>query len=196
MSPSNGPTTTVSIVTPRKSFFMICLLLEATLSLPLPLKMPTLWMISLLEGPALVFFTSSIKILLNSSLSTRRPWKLPLTVQNESLLAFATEQIMDLGYTLQMMGAPRDGKAYMFGDNQSVITSGTIPHSSLINYTTVWLTIVFQRQFASDAIWFFHISGTINPADVLTKFLGQASFWPLLRPLLFWSGQPSQVKSS
>jgi hypothetical protein len=44
----------------------------------------------------------------------------------------ATEQIMDLRYTLRMMGVPLDGKAYMFGDNpQSVITSGTIPHSSL-----------------------------------------------------------------
>ena len=43
----------------------------------------------------------------------------------------ATEQIMDLRYTLRMMGVPLDGKSYMFGDNQSVITSGTIPHSSL-----------------------------------------------------------------
>jgi hypothetical protein len=30
-----------------------------------------------------------------------------------------------------MMEVPLDGKAYVFFDNQSVITSGTIPHSSL-----------------------------------------------------------------
>ena len=41
----------------------------------------------------------------------------------------ATEQIMDLRYALRMMGAPLDRKAYMFRDNQSVITSSTLPHS-------------------------------------------------------------------
>jgi hypothetical protein len=30
-----------------------------------------------------------------------------------------TEQIMDLHFTLQMIGVPLDGKAYMSGDNQS-----------------------------------------------------------------------------
>jgi hypothetical protein len=43
----------------------------------------------------------------------------------------ATEQIMDLPYTLSMMGIPIDGPAWMFGDNQSVITSSTITHSNL-----------------------------------------------------------------
>jgi hypothetical protein len=44
----------------------------------------------------------------------------------------STEQIMDLQYTLCSLGAPLDaGKACMFGDNPSVITSLTIPHSSL-----------------------------------------------------------------
>jgi hypothetical protein len=43
----------------------------------------------------------------------------------------ATEQIMDLRYTIRMMGIPIDGPAWMFGDNQSVITSSTIPHSNL-----------------------------------------------------------------
>ena len=43
----------------------------------------------------------------------------------------ATEQSIDLQYTLKMMGVPLDGKAYMFGDKESIITSGTIPRSSL-----------------------------------------------------------------
>ena len=42
-----------------------------------------------------------------------------------------TEQIMDLRYTLMYFGVPLDGPAWMFGDNQSVITSSTIPHSML-----------------------------------------------------------------
>ena len=42
----------------------------------------------------------------------------------------ATEQIMDIRYTLRMLGIPLDGPAWLFGDNQSVITSLTIPHSN------------------------------------------------------------------
>jgi hypothetical protein len=107
----------------------------------------------------------------------------------------ATEQIMDLRYTLRMMGVPLDGKAYMFGDNQSVITSGTIPHSSLNKRHNALAYHRVREAIASDVIWFFHISGKINPADVLTKFLGHVTFWPLIKPFLFWRGQPSQVKT-
>jgi hypothetical protein len=32
----------------------------------------------------------------------------------------ATEQIIDLRYTICMMGVPLDGPAWMFGDNESV----------------------------------------------------------------------------
>jgi hypothetical protein len=43
----------------------------------------------------------------------------------------AMEQIMDLCYTLCLMGIPIDGPAWMFGDNQSVITSSSIPNTNL-----------------------------------------------------------------
>ena len=43
----------------------------------------------------------------------------------------ATDQILDLRITLRSLGVPLDGPSYMFGDNQSVVTSGTIPHSTL-----------------------------------------------------------------
>jgi hypothetical protein len=43
----------------------------------------------------------------------------------------AAQQIIDLRYTLHMMGIPLDGASLMFGDNASVITSSTIPHSTL-----------------------------------------------------------------
>jgi hypothetical protein len=102
---------------------------------------------------------------------------------------------MDLRYTLRMMGVPLDGKAYMFGDNQNVITSGTIPHSSLNKRHNALAYHRVREAIASDIIWFFQISGKINPADVLTKFLGHATFWPLIKPLLFWRGQPLQGKT-
>jgi hypothetical protein len=103
----------------------------------------------------------------------------------------ATEQIMDLRYTLRMLGAPLDGKSYMFGDNKSVITSGTIPHSSLNKRHNALAYHRVREAIASDVIWFFHIEGKFNPADVLTKFLPHATFWPLIKPWLFWRGEPS-----
>jgi hypothetical protein len=43
----------------------------------------------------------------------------------------AAQQIIDLLYTLRMIGIPLDGPSWMFGDHASVITSSTIPHATL-----------------------------------------------------------------
>jgi hypothetical protein len=107
----------------------------------------------------------------------------------------ASEQIMDLRYTLRMLGAPVEGKAYMFGDNQSVITSSTIPHSSLNKRHNALSYHRVREAIASNVLWFFHISGKDNPSDVLTKFLGFSFFWPLIKPFLFWRGQPSAASA-
>ncbi len=100
----------------------------------------------------------------------------------------ATEQIMDLWYTLRMLGVPLDGKAYMFGDNESVLTSSTIPHSSLNKRHNALSYHRVREAIASDVLWFFYIKDVDNPADVLTKFCGHAVFWPLIKPFLFWQG--------
>jgi hypothetical protein len=54
-----------------------------------------------------------------------------------------------------MMGVPLDGKAYMFGDIQSVITSGTIPHSSLNKRHNALAYHRVREAIASDVIFFF-----------------------------------------
>ena len=43
----------------------------------------------------------------------------------------ATDQILDMRLTLRYLGVPVNGSTYLFGDNQSVITSSTITHSPL-----------------------------------------------------------------
>ena len=40
-----------------------------------------------------------------------------------------TERIQDLRYTLRLFGVPVEETDWMFGDNKSVVTSSTIPHS-------------------------------------------------------------------
>ena len=42
-----------------------------------------------------------------------------------------TDKIIDMQYTLHSMGIPIEKEAWMLGDNQSVITLSTIPHSML-----------------------------------------------------------------
>jgi hypothetical protein len=101
----------------------------------------------------------------------------------------ATEQIIDIRYSLRMMGIPIDGPAWLFGDNQSVITSSTIPQSMLNKRHNALSYHRVRESIAAGIIYLMHVEGRSNPSDVLTKFLGWAHFWPLIQPLLFWKGE-------
>ena len=45
-----------------------------------------------------------------------------------------------------------------------------------------------REAIAAKILKFFHIDGTTNCADILSKHCGHAQLWPMVRPLLFWSG--------
>jgi hypothetical protein len=81
----------------------------------------------------------------------------------------------------------------MFGDNQSVITSSTIPNSFLNKYHNALVYHQAGGAIAADMMWFFHINGTGNQLDVLTKFLGHCVFWSLINLFLFWHGGPTLI---
>ena len=57
----------------------------------------------------------------------------------------------------------------MFGDNQSVVTSSTIPHSPLTKRWTALSYHRVQEAIASKILQFFHIPGEENPADIASK---------------------------
>ncbi len=99
-----------------------------------------------------------------------------------------TEQIIDLRYTLRMFGAPLDGASWMFGDNDSVITSSTIPHSTL---SKRWNALSYHRvreAVAAGYVRFHYLSSKENPADILTKALDHSTAWPHVDTLLFRKG--------
>ena len=78
----------------------------------------------------------------------------------------AVEQIIDLQYTLRMLGVPIEGPSWLFGDNKAVVTSSTIPHS-LMN--KCWNAISYHKvceAVAGGFIRFEHISTDQNPADL------------------------------
>ena len=81
----------------------------------------------------------------------------------------------------------------MFGDNQSVVTSSTLPESRLskrhhaLNYHRV------REAIAAGISKFYFIPSEYNLADVLTKSLGYQKAMPLLRPVLFWKGETMEA---
>ena len=101
----------------------------------------------------------------------------------------SVEQIIDLQYTLCMLRVPIDGPSWLFGDNKSVVTSSTIPHSSL---NKCWNALSYhkvQEAVASGFVRFEHISTTDNTDDILTKPLPWHKARVHVEPLLFWKGK-------
>ena len=100
----------------------------------------------------------------------------------------ACERITDIRYTLRSFGVPLDGPSWLFGDNKLVVTSSTIPHSTLGKR---WNALSYHRVRESVAggwIRFEHIPGTENPSDILTKALAWAKLRVFVEPSLDWKG--------
>jgi hypothetical protein len=76
-------------------------------------------------------------------------------------------------------------KTYMFGDNQSVVTSSTLPHSVLKKRHNLLSYHRVREAIAAGIMKFFHMPGTENPSDILTKQLGHKVSHRLLKPFLF-----------
>jgi hypothetical protein len=100
----------------------------------------------------------------------------------------ATEHIIDLRITLRSMGVPLDGPSWLLGDNQSVVTSSTIPQSVMAKRHTALSYHRVRAAISTGMMYFCHVSGKENPADIMTKFLPYSVFWPLIKPILFWRG--------
>ena len=81
----------------------------------------------------------------------------------------ATEQIMEIRSTLRYLGVQVQGKSYMFGDNQSVLTNSTLPHSTLQKRHQMLSFHKVREAVAAKVLAFHKIEGTLNPADMLSK---------------------------
>ena len=101
----------------------------------------------------------------------------------------ATDQIVDIRTSLRYLGVPVHGKTIMLGDNESVVTNATMPHSKLNKRHQALCYHRVREAIASGMMGFYHIPGKNNPADILSKHWGFATVWPLLKPLLFWKGE-------
>jgi hypothetical protein len=98
------------------------------------------------------------------------------------------QQIIDLRSTLCMMGIPLDGPSWIFSENKSVITSFTIPHSTLNKRQYALSYHCVRECIAAKFLYLIHVCGKLNVTDMLTKPLCWTFFWALVQPLLFGKG--------
>ena len=96
---------------------------------------------------------------------------------------------MGIRYKLHDFGAPIDGPAWMFGDNESVIKNSTIPQSVLKKHHNALSYHRVRKACAAGIMNFIHIPRLENPADVLTKYLPWSTLKEMVRPILFWKGE-------
>ena len=100
----------------------------------------------------------------------------------------AIQQIAAMRLTLQYLGVPIQQSAYLFGDNEAVVTSGTVPHSRLNKRHTALAYHYTREAVASKMVIFHHIPGVINPSDILSKHWGHSQIYPMLRPIMYYHG--------
>ena len=109
----------------------------------------------------------------------------------------AVDQIIDIRTTLRYLGVPIRDKSYMFGDNRSVVTSSTIPNSTISKRHHLASYHRVREAIAAKFISFHWKDGKSNPADILSKHWEFATVWPMLKPILFWRGETAtQQKGS
>ncbi len=97
----------------------------------------------------------------------------------------AVESVIALRYKLRMLGIPVIGSCVLFGDNQSMITSATIPSSSLKKKHNAISYHRIRESIAAGIVDLIHVASKFNLADVLTKPLGPNLFGPLLSGFRF-----------
>jgi hypothetical protein len=73
-----------------------------------------------------------------------------------------------------MFGVPLDGPSWLFGDNQSVVTSSTLPYFTLSKCWNALSYHCIREVIAAGFTRYEHIPGVAKVADILTKALALA----------------------
>ena len=92
----------------------------------------------------------------------------------------ATEQIMDNRQTLRYLGAPIATKSFLFGDNRSVVTSATLPHSTLTKRHSILAFHRVREDIAPKLMAFHWIQSAYNLSDMLSKHWDHPTVYPMI----------------
>ena len=100
----------------------------------------------------------------------------------------ATEQIMDIRQTLRYLGAPIGAKSFLFGDNRSVVTSATLPHSTLTKRHNIPAFHRVREAIAAKLMAFYWIQSAFNLSDMLSKHWDHPTVYQMMLKLLITRG--------
>ena len=107
-----------------------------------------------------------------------------------------TEQIMDLRYTLRYFSVPIKSKSYMLGDNRSVVTSATLPHSTLSKRHNILAFHRVREAIAAKIIDFHWIQSEYNLSDMPSKHWEHIKILPMIQNLLITCGPITLIPRS
>jgi hypothetical protein len=105
----------------------------------------------------------------------------------------ATEQVIDLRNTLRYLGVPVRGVSMMFGDNETVVNTASVPHARQQKRHVALSYHKVQEAVASGIMRFHHVRGKLNPTDILSKHWDYTSIWKVLKPLMFSQGDTKEL---
>ena len=94
---------------------------------------------------------------------------------------------------LRYLGVRVHGPTYLFGDNQTVVNSSFVPRSRLPKRHVLLSYHRVREAITAKVVRFIHLPGAANPADILSKAWGYQQVWTMLRALLFWEGDTSEL---
>ena len=100
----------------------------------------------------------------------------------------ATEQIMNIRQTLRYLGAPIDAKSFLSGDNRSVVTSATLPHSTLTKRHNILVFHRVREAIPAKLMAFYCIQCAYNLSDMLSKHWDHPTVYPMILKLLITRG--------
>jgi hypothetical protein len=105
----------------------------------------------------------------------------------------AIEQIIDLHNTLWYLGVPIRGTSMVFGDNETVVNTASVPYSKLHKRHVALSYHRGREAIAAGILRFHHVHGKLNPVDILSKHWDYSSVWPMLKALMFWQGDTKDL---
>ena len=99
------------------------------------------------------------------------------------------EKLIDHRNSLRYLGAPINIISYVFGDNESMVNSSTIPHARLNKRHNILSYHFVRSMVACGYINMQHVKSEYNFADFLSKHWSYQSTYPwLIRPLMHHCG--------
>ena len=91
---------------------------------------------------------------------------------------------MDIRQTLRYLGVCIGSKSFFFGDNRSVVTSVTLPHSTLTKHHNILEFHRVREAIAVKLMAFYWIQSAYNLSNIISRHWDHPTMFPLILKLL------------